>query len=115
MEIKRPLYLDRLVDRIENGMIKIVTGMRRSGKSYLLNNLFSDYLINQGVSTSNIIKIPLDNFEFRKFRVVFQRVCQLPPDTLFETLPKAHLFLTFNYIRRLVFQNLKTQPRVFCD
>ena len=68
MEIKRPLYLDRLVDRIENGMIKIVTGIRRSGKSYLLNNLFSDYLLNNGVSTSNIIKIPLDNFEFRKFR-----------------------------------------------
>ena len=68
MEIKRPIYLDRLVDRIENGMIKIVTGMRRSGKSYLLNNLFSDYLLNNGVLTSNIIRIPLDNFEFREFR-----------------------------------------------
>ena len=68
MEIKRPIYLDRLVDRIENGMIKIVTGMRRSGKSYLLNNLFSVYLLRQGVRHNNIIKIPLDNFEFRKLR-----------------------------------------------
>ena len=68
MEIKRPIYLDRLVERINNGMIKIVTGMRRSGKSYLLNNLFSDYLLNNGVLTSNIIRIPLDNFEFREFR-----------------------------------------------
>ena len=68
MEIKRPIYLDRLVSRIENGMIKIVNGMRRSGKSYLLNNLFSDYLLQQGVRPNNIIKIPLDNFEFRKLR-----------------------------------------------
>ena len=68
MEIKRPIYLDRLVSRIENGMIKIVTGMRRSGKSYLLNILFSDYLLQHGVKPNNIIKIPLDNFEFRKLR-----------------------------------------------
>ena len=68
MEIKRPIYLNRLVERIDNGMIKIVTGMRRSGKSYLLNNLFSDYLLSEGVSASNIIRIPLDNFEFRRFR-----------------------------------------------
>lgn len=68
MEIKRPIYLNRLIGRMENGMIKIITGMRRSGKSYLLNNLFSDFLLQRGVSPANIIKIPLDNFEFRKMR-----------------------------------------------
>jgi len=39
MEIKRDLYLQRLINRIDNGMIKVITGIRRSGKSYLLNNL----------------------------------------------------------------------------
>ena len=49
MEIKRDLYLNKLIRSMHNGMIKVVTGIRRCGKSYLLFNLFSDYLKAQGV------------------------------------------------------------------
>ena len=61
MEIKRDLYLNRLISRRHNGMIKVVTGLRRSGKSYLLFNLFCDYLKNEGVDDSHIIKINLED------------------------------------------------------
>lgn len=49
MEIKRDIYLDRLIRREKNGLIKIVTGVRLCGKSYLLFNLFHNYLLNKGV------------------------------------------------------------------
>ncbi|MBQ9416624.1 MAG: AAA family ATPase, partial [Clostridia bacterium] len=55
--IKRDIYLKRLIDREQNGLVKIVTGIRRCGKSYLLNNLFYDYLKEKGVDDSHIIKI----------------------------------------------------------
>ena len=45
MEIKRDFYLNELIDRMDNGLIKIVTGIRRCGKSYLLDPIFKDYLI----------------------------------------------------------------------
>ena len=49
MEIKRDIYLDRLIRREKNGLIKIVTGVRRCGKSYLLFNLFHNYLLDKRV------------------------------------------------------------------
>ena len=49
MEIKRDLYLNKLIRSMHNGMIKVVTGIRRCGKSYLLFNIFSDYLKTCGV------------------------------------------------------------------
>mgnify|MGYP002511952264 CR=1 FL=1 len=61
MIIQRPIYLKRLIDRQHNGMIKIITGMRRSGKSYLLFSLYAEYLQTQGVTPSHIIKIDLEN------------------------------------------------------
>ena len=61
--IKRDIYLKRLIDREQNGLVKIITGIRRSGKSYLLNVLFYDYLKNKGVDDSHIIKISLDDDE----------------------------------------------------
>ena len=61
MEIKRDLYLKKLIDRQHNGMIKVITGMRRSGKSYLLFNIFQDYLKSQGVDDQHIIKVNLEN------------------------------------------------------
>ena len=61
--IKRDIYLKRLIDREQNGLVKIVTGIRRCGKSYLLNNLFYDYLKEKGVDDSHIIKISLDDDE----------------------------------------------------
>ncbi|MBR5354200.1 MAG: ATP-binding protein [Bacteroidales bacterium] len=61
MEIKRDAYLKRLVEHRGNQRIKIVTGIRRCGKSYLLFHLFKEYLLNSGVSQSRIIEIQLDD------------------------------------------------------
>lgn len=61
--IKRDIYLKRLIDREQNGLVKIITGIRRCGKSYLLNNLFYDYLKGKGITDSHIIKISLDDDE----------------------------------------------------
>lgn len=63
MEIKRDFYLQKLIDRENNGLIKIVTGIRRSGKSYLLNKLFCDYLTKKGVDEEHIVKVALDSEE----------------------------------------------------
>lgn len=61
MNVERPIYLKKLIDRQKNGMIKIITGMRRCGKSYLLFNLFSDTLQLQGVDEKHILKIDLED------------------------------------------------------
>ena len=63
-QIRRDLYLKRLIERRENGMIKVVTGIRRCGKSYLLFKLYYQYLIESGVESSRIISIPLDDDDF---------------------------------------------------
>ena len=61
MEIKRDYYLQKLIDRKENHLIKVITGIRRCGKSYLLNHLFRNYLLDSGVSENHIISIALDD------------------------------------------------------
>ena len=61
MEIKRDKYLQQLVKSRQNGFIKVVTGIRRCGKSYLLNVLFYNYLLNNGVKEDHIIRIDLEN------------------------------------------------------
>lgn len=61
MEIKRDKYLNDLIIRKNNGLVKIITGIRRSGKSYLLNNLFYDYLLKCGVNDDHIIKFAFDS------------------------------------------------------
>ena len=68
MEIQRTQYIDLLLNRMHNKMIKVITGMRRSGKSYILFNLFKKTLIAQGVAQSHIISIELDRYENRAFR-----------------------------------------------
>lgn len=68
MEIKRDLYLNRLIRSMHNGMIKVITGIRRCGKSYLLFNLFSDYLKAQGVDSEHIIKVDLEDRRNKKLR-----------------------------------------------
>lgn len=68
MEIQRTQYIDLLLNRMHNKMIKVITGMRRSGKSYLLFNLFKKTLIAQGVAQSHIISIELDRYENHAFR-----------------------------------------------
>lgn len=59
--IERPVYLKRLANRIGNGSIKIVTGIRRTGKSYMLNKIFYEYLLEHGVEKSHIIKFAFDS------------------------------------------------------
>lgn len=61
MEIKRDYYLQKLIDRKNNHLIKIITGIRRCGKSYLLNYLFKNYLLDSGVKENHIIMIALDD------------------------------------------------------
>ena len=68
MDIKRDKYLNDLINRMHNGMIKVVTGVRRCGKSYLLFNIFKKYLLEHGVSASRIITIELDKRENKKYR-----------------------------------------------
>lgn len=68
MEIKRDIYLDRLIRREKNGLIKIVTGVRRCGKSYLLFNLFHNYLLDKGVKEDHIIEIALDDRSNKELR-----------------------------------------------
>ena len=68
MDIKRDLYLQQLIDRRHNGMIKVVTGVRRCGKSYLVFNLFNNYLKSNGVDDKHIIKVNLENRRNKKLR-----------------------------------------------
>ena len=68
MEIKRDLLLKRLIDLRHNGMIKVVTGMRRCGKSYLLFNLFTDALKAKGVDEENIVQINLEDRRNKSLR-----------------------------------------------
>lgn len=67
-EIKRNIYLKRLIERKENGLIKVITGIRRCGKSYLLFNLYYNYLRSVGVDDGHIIRIQLDNDDFEQLR-----------------------------------------------
>ena len=66
-EIKRDKYLNMLVNRKDNGLIKIITGIRRCGKSYLLDPIFKNYLIESGVKENHIIKLELDKIENEKY------------------------------------------------
>lgn len=68
MEIKRDAYLEQLKLRKDNGMIKIITGIRRCGKSFLLFVLFKKYLLESGVDNEHIIEIALDGIENEKLR-----------------------------------------------
>ena len=61
MEIKRDYYLNKIIDAKNDGLIKVVTGIRRCGKSYLLNTLFYNYLLENGVKEDHIIKVALDD------------------------------------------------------
>lgn len=63
MEIRRDFYLEKLIKRKNNGLIKVITGIRRSGKSYLLNNLFYRHLLDSGVDKEHIIRFAFDSAE----------------------------------------------------
>ena len=67
MEIKRSYYLNKLISKRNNKLIKIVTGIRRCGKSYLLDPIFKNYLLDNGVSENHIIKLELDSIENEEY------------------------------------------------
>lgn len=75
--IKRDYYLNKLIDYKDKDIIKIITGIRRCGKSFLLFNIFYDYLVSIGVKEENIIKINLESIRYEKLR---------DPNVLFEYL-----------------------------
>ena len=75
MEFLRDTYLKKLIKRKNNHLIKIITGVRRCGKSYLLFSIFYRYLLNNGVKEDHIIRIALDDYANRKLR---------DPDTIFD-------------------------------
>lgn len=66
--MERPEYLEKLKRKMHNGMIKVITGLRRCGKSYLLFNLFYQYLLESGVKDNKIIRIQLDDWANREYR-----------------------------------------------
>lgn len=68
MVIQRDTYLNKLISKKHNGLIKVVTGVRRCGKSYLLFNLFKDYLLSEGLDRSHIIEIAFDAFENKRLQ-----------------------------------------------
>ena len=68
MEIRRDIYLNKLISKKHNGLIKVVTGMRRCGKSYLLFNLFKEHLVEEGIGKDHIIEMAFDSFESKKYR-----------------------------------------------
>ena len=77
MEIRRDIYLDKLISKKHNKLIKVITGIRRCGKSYLLFNLFKDHLESEGVSDDHIIEMAFDlyeNIEYRDPKVFFPYV-----------------------------------------
>lgn len=69
MTVNRPVYLNKLIECRHNGMIKIITGMRRSGKSFLLLNLFSEWLKNNGIDENHIIQIDLESLYNEELRL----------------------------------------------
>lgn len=68
MEIKRNRYLNTLISKKHNGLIKVITGIRRCGKSYLLFTLFKEHLLSDGIDEDHIIEIAFDAFENKKYR-----------------------------------------------
>ncbi len=70
--IERNFYLKQLIDKKDNGRVKIITGIRRCGKSYLLLKLYRDYLFSEGVKENQIIAIALDEIDNLKYRNPFE-------------------------------------------
>lgn len=74
IEIKRQTYLSEIIKRKQNGLVKVITGIRRCGKSYLLNTLFKNYLLESGVEKDHIIEMAFDlydNIEYRNPKVFY--------------------------------------------
>lgn len=97
MEIKRDRYLDKLISKEHNGLIKVITGMRRCGKSYLIFTLFKKHLLSEGVDEDHIIEIAFDAFENKKYR---------DPDVLYPYLKEMMLCIMYCLMRCNCLANL---------
>ena len=73
MKFEREHYIEKLISSKHNHLIKIVTGLRRVGKSYLLLNLYKQHLLDSGVDTSHIIEVMLDSFVVKRSRLLQQK------------------------------------------
>ena len=83
MDIIRKQYLDQLIKKKDNGRIKIITGIRRCGKSYLLFQLYRRYLLESGVMSSHIIEMPLDEIGTRSNSTPISRAeSEMPPSDI---------------------------------
>ena len=87
LRINREIYLNQLVNKQNNGLVKIITGIRRCGKSFLLDPIFKEYLISEGVSENHIIKIDLDERRNNKYQ---------DPDVLDEYIREVNKHWTNN-------------------
>jgi len=99
MEIKRDRYLNQLIERKNDGMIKIVTGIRRCGKSYLLNVLFKKHLLESGVNESDIIVLALDediNAQYRNPMTLSKHIRELCADT------SRHFYVLLDEIQKVI-------------
>ena len=72
MRYARKQYMDQLIRLKDNGRVKVITGLRRSGKSYLLFNLYRQYLVDNGVGEDQIIGLALDEIDNAKYRNPFE-------------------------------------------
>jgi predicted AAA+ superfamily ATPase len=96
MQIERSAYLDRLIERKDNGSVKVITGIRRCGKSYLLTKLFKQHLLDSGVPESQIVIVALDDIRDKKY---------LDPDRLYarisEVATQGHTYAVIDEIQIL--------------
>ena len=72
MQFERRQYLNQLIRKKDNGRVKVITGLRRSGKSYLLFNLYRKYLLDSGIGEDQIISLVLDEIDNAKYRNPFE-------------------------------------------
>lgn len=68
LRINREIYLNQMINKQNNGLVKIITGMRRCGKSFLLDPIFKEYLMDKGISENHIIKIDFDERRNTKYQ-----------------------------------------------
>ena len=121
MEIKRNLYLNQLIRKINNSMVKVITGIKGCGKSYLLNNLFYNYPIQNGIKEDHIISVALGNLENLKLRnpykldkyikdkIVDKNMCFIfdagAEENLFtHEIPKSHLEVNLHEQRNRIIE-----------
>ena len=113
VSIKRDAYLKKLIDKRENGAIKVITGLRRSGKSYLLFDIFYNYLLSEKIAEKRIVRLALDNEKNAALR---------DPDKLSEFLyskitdEKHTFFVLLDEIQFAISkEELKNNPEKFND